>query len=289
MKTLFLGGDQRYLEIIKHFEDKEYEIDVVGYENAPIGNKVNKIEINNVNIGLYDIIFLPIGGVKENYQIECVFSDKKVVLNKDIFNGIKEKSLIFTGIKTKRLSEMLENVKANVTYLLDDKEILKENSVATAEGTIGDIIFNTNHTINGSNIFILGYGNIGKELTDKLIGLGANVTVGVILFDDFRKLMEKQINCIYTFNQFLMEKIISNSDVIINTVPKLIIDEHYLKSANKDVYLLDVASKHGFDIDKAQELQLKNKMFRGIPGIVAPKTIGNALVKKIDSNLERSN
>ena len=86
-----------------------------------------------------------------------------------------------------------------------------------------------------------------------------------------------------------MEKIISNSDVIINTVPKLIIDEHYLKSANKDVYLLDVASKHGFDIDKAQELQLKNKMFRGIPGIVAPKTIGNALVKKIDSNLERSN
>lgn len=64
----------------------------------------------------------------------------------------------------------------------------------------------------------------------------------------------------------------------------MILDEKYLKLISKDTYILDVSSHpHGIDIKTANELGLKPKIWLGIPSVVAPKTAGTILYKKICS------
>ena len=289
MKVLFLGGDKRQLEIINHLFLNGHKIDVVGYEKANLNDEISKKVIDEINISDYKVVFLPISGVKDDFLVACDFSDDKIKLPKNLFCDLDNKSLIFTGIHTKNLDEMLKIADKNVIALMDEADVKKANSIPTVEGIIGDLVYNTDYTINGANIFILGYGNVGTVLTEKLKALGANITVGVLLFEEYKKLTDNNVNCIYTNNKLLMNQVMQDNEIIINTVPDLIINKDYLKVVNKNAYILDISSDpHGVNFDSANELQIKNKLLLGIPAKVAPKTAGQILVNKIDSILERS-
>lgn len=289
MRILFLGGDKRQLEIIKHLALKGHIIDAIGYDKIQLDDTINKMELDNLNISDYTAVIFPVNGVKDDYSITCEFSSHDIILSPDLLVGLDDKSLVFTGIRTKSLNKMLDCSSKKAIALMEENDVKRENSIPTVEGIIGDLVFNTDYTINGSSIFVLGYGNVGKELTKKLKALGASLTVGVINIDEFEELKSNNVSCIYTNNRMLMEHIMQDSDVIINTVPEVIINRDYLKIMNKDVYVLDIASHpHGVDFKAAEELQIRNKLFLGIPSVVAPKTAGQILVNKINSILERS-
>ncbi len=284
MKALFLGGDKRQLEIIKKLIEKELVIDLVGYDLINIDGTTHK-DIDNLDISLYDFIFFPVNGVKDNFSISCTYGTKDIQLTTSLLNKCKDKVKIFTGIKTDILNKMLDIANKECIALMDDPDIKKENSIPTVEGIIGHLIYNTEFTINGSNIFVLGYGNVGKPLVESLIHLKANVTVGIIKQEEFIELVSNQIPCIYTNNHDIMQSTMQDSDIIINTVPELILNREYLeKLNNNNVYILDISSHpHGVDFKSANELHLKNKLLLGIPGEVAPKTAGNILAKKINN------
>ena len=289
MKILFLGGDKRQLEIIKHLANKGHEIDALGYDQSHFDGAIRKVTLPDINIEAYNVVIFPVSGVKDDFSVVSDFTDAKVLLNDHFLDGIGTQSLIFTGIMTNALDKMLKNSNKDAIALMQDSDVKKDNSIPTTEGIIGDLVFNTDYTINGSNIFILGYGNVGKTLTEKLKALGASLTVGVIALDEFESLAKNNVNCLYTNNRLLMEGVMQDSDVIINTVPELIINKEYLRVMNKDVYILDISSyPHGVDFEAANEMQIKNKLLLGIPSLVAPKTAGQILVNKIDSILERS-
>lgn len=289
MKVLFLGGDKRQVEIINHLKERGHNIDVIGYNQAVFSEDIIKLELEQVKIDEYNVVIFPVSGVKEDFSVVSDFNHDKIILKRDFLNGLNKKALVFTGIKTETLNEMLDVVQHDVIALMDDNDIKKQNSIPTVEGIIGDLIYNTDYTISGSNIFILGYGNVGRPLTEKLKALGADLTIGVIQYEEYKELTQNDINCIYTNNKFLMENVMSGSDIVINTVPELIINKDYLEALNKDAYVLDISSHpHGVDFDSANDLKIKNKLLLGIPGKVAPKTAGLILVNKIDSILERS-
>lgn len=283
MKALFLGGDKRQIEIIKDLSRKKTEIDLVGYDLIGIDN-IKNIDANNICISQYDLIFFPISGVKDDLSIACSYSSRKIILQMDLLEKCKEKAKIFTGIKTEKLNHMLKLANKDCIALMDDADIKKANGIPTVEGIIGDLIYSTDYTISDANIFVLGYGNVGKPLVRTLKNLNANVTVGIIKPDEFTELVNNQIPCIYSNNHSLMLRVMQDSNIIINTVPEIILNKDYLEKLNKDIYILDISSHpHGVDFESANELNLKNKLLLGIPGNVAPKTAGNILVKKINS------
>ncbi len=283
MKALFLGGDKRQIEIIKDLIRKKIEVDLVGYDLIDIKD-IKNIDADNICISEYDLIFFPISGVKDDLSIACSYSSKKIFLQVNLLENSKEKGKIFTGIKTDKLNQMLKIANKDCIALMEDIDIKKANSIPTVEGIIGDLIYNTDYTINDANIFVLGYGNVGKPLVRTLQYLNANVTVGIIKPEEFAELAKYQIPCIYTNNHELMQNIMQDSNIIINTVPELILNKEYLQNLNDTVYILDISSHpHGVDFKSADELKIKNKLLLGIPGDVAPKTAGNILVKKINS------
>ena len=281
MNVLVLGGDLRYLEIIDNLKSK-YSVDVVGYRNTYIDG-VKNIEIDNVDIGFYDVIILPINGVMDKNMINCRFNNVPIKLSQDLFVNTKENVLIFSGISTPCLDNMLEVSNRKCIYMMRDKEVIMKNAIPTAEGVLADVINNTDHTLDDSKVLVFGYGNIGKVIVKYLNFLGADTCVSIIEDSDKRVLDAIGIKCFYSNCISDLIEHIGCADVIINTVPSTIVNDDLIKYINRDCYILDVASHpHGINREVLDEFFIKNKLYLGIPGKVAPKTSGKILCNKIN-------
>lgn len=85
-----------------------------------------------------------------------------------IFSNTKENVKIFTGIKTKRLEEMLEFANRDAYILMERDDVAIYNSIPTVEGVIMMLVENTDYTIFGSNIYVFGFGRVGETLARTL-------------------------------------------------------------------------------------------------------------------------
>jgi len=281
VNVLFLGGDKRYLEIINYFVDRKVNVDLVGFiNNYP---NTNNKRVCDIDISKYHIIFFPINGVMENYIIK---GEENIVVDENLLKGSKDDVLIFSGIKTRCLDSLLKKSYKEAIYLMEEKDVVLDNAVITVEGILADIISNTEISINGANIMVIGYGNIGKKLVDILRYLRANVLVAVRSEDDYICLKHKGIYTVYSDDSYAMKVGLNVSDIIINTVPSLILDTNYIDNVQNNAYVLDIASyPYGIDKDYLDEKQIKNKIYPGIPGKVAPISAGRILTKKIEKIL----
>lgn len=278
MNTLILGGDKRYYEIIEAFKNKKYNIDLVGYKNKI--DKTNSLNINDVDVAKYDIILFPINAVGEDYTIN---GEIKFKISSNFLNKAKNNVLIFSGIKTPKLEEVLKNGKKKAFFLMKDKEVIKENVIPTVEGIISDIIINTDITIKNSNILVIGYGNVGKYLIEVLNHLKANTIVSIKEDYDKKILDQRKIYNVFSNDIQKMNKVLKNTDVIINTVPSLILDKNYIDNINSNTYVLDISSHpHGIDKEALIKKEINFKIYLGIPSKIAPKTSGLILSKKIN-------
>lgn len=282
MKVLVLGGDLRYLEIIENLSSR-YIVDVVGYKNTYINDRVKNININNVIISDYDVIIFPINGVMDKYLINCRFNNVPIKLPDDLLINSKEDVLIFSGIPTPNLNKMLSVSNRECVFMMNDKEVISKNSIPTVEGIIADVIVNTDITVKDSDILVFGYGNIGKVLVEYLTLLGANVTVSIIEENDKLYLDSNRIKNFYSTDTNRLISEIGKNDIIINTVPSVIVNDDLVKYVNRNAYILDISSHpHGINQEVLDEFFIKNKLYLGIPGKVAPKTSGKILSKKIN-------
>lgn len=269
MRILFVGGDKRNLFMLKCFKDKE--VDTLGYDMV---NGVNNKQIEEIDISLYDVIIFPIDGVRCDYSVTAKYNEDTLFLAKNFLSGAKKSVYIFGGIKSDNLTKMAKDL--NYIPLLNYEDIKEENGILTSEGIIANVIYNTNHSIKDSNVVVLGYGRVGKPLVKSLCALGANVNVGVIEKEDYDNLN----NSFYT--NLNMKEYLKTADIIINTVPQLILDKDNLKYVNKSAYILDVSSHpHGIDFVEARKYNLDTSVLLGIPGSVSPLSAAKTLSKKI--------
>lgn len=244
MKILFLGYDARYKVLISLLSNK-YEIDSIGYNNS------NKSVSDIKSINDYSIIVLPMSGIKDNYASNVLVPNNLL----DNYTG-----LIYTG-NTKGL-------KGNVESFLSDKEIVHNNTIITVDG-IMDRISGIDKVI----ICILGYGNIGSMLYDRLKD---NYKVIVGVKEDEVGVVKDSFS---TSNKKDLEYYLKSSDLIINTVPSHIIDEKILSSIN--CYFLDIASfPYGVDENKVNNYKFKYDLYSSIPSKYAPIKAGKILLKK---------
>ena len=136
--------------------------------------------------------------------------------------------------------------KAKCIDLLKDESLTILNAIPTVEGTIKLIIDKREETIHESTILICGFGRIGKILCKDFKALGANVYCAARKESDFAWIREQgYIPISYAEIPEIGPKI----DIIINTVPHMILSEKELKSLKSNVLIVDVASLPG-GIDK---------------------------------------
>lgn len=268
---LVIGGDLRIVKLINMLADKnviytyglESSEEIKDKENIIRCNKIDEevIEKNNVVIG-------PTPFSKDGENFYAPFSNNKINIH-DILKKIKNMQLIAGNIK----EEFLEIAKENnlqVTDLIKNEKLAVLNSISTAEGAIEVAMRETDTIIHGSNVLILGFGRIGKVLSRKLQGLAANVTCAARKQEDLAWIKAYGYNLI-NINE--MGKELEQFDIIINTVPHLILTKEKIKYLGKECVLIELASKPGgIDRKEAEKNNIKVVEALALPGKVAPTT-----------------
>lgn len=161
--------------------------------------------------------------------------------------------------------------------ILDDETYTILNARITAEGIIKLAIENSKRSLYDSKILILGYGRIGKNLCNMLKNLSKRI---YCMSNSKEELEWIDVNGIYCIPLDLMEKVLNEFDIVINTIPCLILDKYKLKFLKNDVLIIDVSSKPGgIDFEYAKKRNLKVVWELGIPGKISPITCAEKIKK----------
>lgn len=264
-----VGGDLRIVKLIEMLINDGYKVYTYALENSEELLSFDSVEMCPTleeAVSYSKVIVGPVPLSSDRKRLSAPFGRNYVELP-DFVKALKGKYLIAGNIGIK---DELDEKGIQFTDLLKREEFSVLNTIATAEGTIEIIIENTNKILHGSNVLILGFGRIGKVLARKLAGLSARVTCAARKDEDLAWIHAygHRATNINTIGENLSE-----FDVIINTVPHMVLTEERLQYVKKHCLLIDLASNPG-GIDKraVKENNLKFVWALSLPGKVAPTT-----------------
>ncbi len=273
MSTNFsiIGGDLRIIKLAKMLAEEGNTIYTYGLEKAEeLKNVTNIVFCEKLKHAIQntEVVIGPIPFSSNGKDINSPFSDNTISI-REFMHMINAKILI-AGSILPEIYDLANDEYVEIIDLMKREELAVLNTISTAEGAIEIAISNTNKIIHGSEILILGFGRIGKVLARKMAGLSAKVTCAARKDEDFawiRAYGHKATN-INTLGEGL-----SRYDIIINTVPHLVLTPERLQYVTNDCLLIDLASNPG-GIDKktAKDRNLKLVWALALPGKVAPVT-----------------
>lgn len=275
-----IGGDLRIVKLAKMMAEDGNVINTFGLEKAEELNECKNIVFHNSlgsAVKSADIIIAPIPFSKNGVEINSTFSNKKILIE-ELLNNIKHKKLIAGSIK-QEIYNIAERNDTKVIDIMKNEDVAILNAISTAEGAIEVAFSNTQNTLHGSNVLILGFGRLGKVLAKKLEGLSAKVTCAVRKNEDFAWIKAYGYKSTNINN---LSENLYNYDIIINTVPVLILNKMRLQKLKKDCLLIDLASNPGgIDFEEAEKLGIKCVWALALPGKVAPVTTAEIIKNSI--------
>lgn len=217
---------------------------------------------------------------KDNNTIYAPYG-KEIIKLAEVKEYLENKQFIAGMIP--KCYENLNEKNVEIFDLILSERLTILNAIPTVEGTMKIAIEETESTIHESNIMILGYGRIGKILCDRFQKMGANVYCAARKEKDLTWIRAQ--NCVPVRYEEI-EEYCQGMNIIINTVPSLIINENFLKKLDKECIIIDVASNPG-GVDKLAAEMYKIKVITalGIPGKIAPKTAAKYIKDIIEEKL----
>ncbi len=266
-----IGGDLRIIKLAKILAKEDNLVYTYGLEKAEeLKQNANIIFCNKMSEAVKEtqVVIGPIPFSSDGVNVNMPFSDNKITI-REFMHNLNAKILI-AGMISPDVYQLANDEYIEIIDIMKREELAVLNTIATAEGAIEIAIANTNKILHGSDVLVLGFGRIGKVLARKLAGLSTKVTCAARKEEDLAWIkayghMATNIN--------LIGKNLNEFDVIINTIPQMILTSEKLEYVKKECLLIDLASNPG-GIDKkaAKEKGLQLVWALSLPGKVAPTT-----------------
>lgn len=278
-----IGGDLRQVELANALAGKGYAVWVFGFRDVEFLASVNKAESLSEAMENAHVVILPLPCSVDGQTVNTFFYPEKVLLT-DVFEKMSKQQILLGGKVDQKLQKLMEIY--NIYYIdyFEREEMTVLNAIPTAEGAIQIAMEELPTTLHSSDCLVLGFGRVGKALSNMLGGIGANVSVAARKYEDLAWIDAYGLGALPIKD--LKEKI-GGFDVVFNTVPAVLLDEAMLKCLKPDALVIDLASKPGgVDFDTASALGLKAIWALSLPGKVAPRTAGSIIMKTLLNILE---
>ncbi len=266
MKKCFLiaGGDLRF----------ERLAEFLGENNCLVLNNINQ----NIKA---DYLILPLPVSLDGKNLNC---GDEIIPLLDLIDRVKDDGIIFGGRFPEKFRKKAEEMSLNVIDYSEREEFAVLNAEATAEGALQAAMENTDRTIMGQKILIIGMGRIAKALIHLLNGFNAKITIAARKSSD--RAWAELLGC-KAIDISKIKTELEKADIIFNTVPAMVLNGELLENANRKCIIIDLASKPGgTDFKAAEKLGIKALHLLGIPGKAAPTTAGITIGKTIFNILE---
>ncbi|MFZ5975256.1 MAG: NAD(P)-dependent oxidoreductase, partial [Bacillota bacterium] len=151
-------------------------------------------------------------------------------------------------------------------------------------GILKTAIANTDRTISGMQVLVLGYGRVGQAICRLLLACGADVTA---FTPSDKEIAWAQIHCIRAVPLSELASFLAFAQTIINTIPAPVLGPEELDQVAKDVLIIDIATGGGVDFKHAEKRELSALLLKGIPGVDAPVSAAQYIEESIFHTLSQ--
>ena len=154
------------------------------------------------------------------------------------------------------------------------EELIVANAAATAEAAVRVAMERMERSLLGMECLVIGFGRIGKLLSHRLAGMGANVTATARKPEDLAWIRAYGL---HAENTGMLDGKLGTYELVFNTVPHPVLGGELLLQLQKGCLCVELASKQGIDLAAADKLGLPNLWARSLPGRFLPCTAAEAI------------
>ncbi|WP_054949856.1 dipicolinate synthase subunit DpsA [Numidum massiliense] len=276
IQIAFIGGDARQLEVIKHCIEQDATVYLIGFDNLDSQySGSRKSDLTPDVLRDIDVLVLPIVGTDDSGVVESIFTSKPILLTDELMMSLAKKCTVYTGLAKPYLYNLCKKHDIPLVEMLNRDDVAIYNSIPTVEGALMMAIQNTDITLHGANIFVLGMGRVGQTLARTLKALGGKVNVCVRRPEQYARAEEMGFTALYSGE---LKAHVYDADIVFNTVPAAIVTAEVIKQMPGHTLIIDLASKPGgTDFRYAERRGIKAMLAPSLPGLVAPKSAGRIL------------
>lgn len=279
---LVLGGDLRQTYLAQTLAKKHtvYTYAAPIPEGLVTGG-VSLISLSQINkMGGVDYLILPLISTTDGVTVNSPDFFEKIYIS-DLLSLVKKDGLVMGGKIPADVCSFFE--KNNIEYIdyFENEELVVKNTTPTAEGALMIALEETPTTIFGSKVLITGYGRVAKTVARLFCAVGAEVYVVARKYSD---IAWAEINGVKGIHLSKLDEIIDKMDIVINTVPAVLLNRERLCSMKEDVLVIDLASKPGgVDFESAKKAGIKVIWALSLPGKVAPVSAGRIIADTLQN------
>ena len=171
-----------------------------------------------------------------------------------------------------------ENIPEGLKYIdiWKDERLQLENAWLTAEGAVCAAMNAGASSLKDCHCLVIGWGRIGKALTEILIGLNARVTVASRTEKGRSGAAERGAESVSTYR---LAEAVRGKQIIFSTPPQRVLGESELRYAAPDAMIIDLSSApFGVDIEAAREFGLRAWREPRLPGRYCPFSAAKAIL-----------
>jgi len=273
-----VGGDKRNIALAKMLSGQGHIIKLFGFVNY---ERETPIQCKNMYEAINDADFIigPIPCSHNGSALNAPFHNAPIYVE-DLFRLIKPRQVLMAGYIKPETMLLANKYSIHAIDLLNREELLVSNAIPTAEGAIKIAIEETDITLHGNRMLVIGYGRIGKVLSGMLRGIGAQVSVVVNKNEASALAKSNGHNAVFFTD---MDAHLKHADVIFNTVPKILLDKGNMKHIRKETLVIDLASPpYGVDVNDSRDFGLKVLYTNSLPGKIAPITTASYILETVN-------
>ena len=175
-----------------------------------------------------------------------------------------------------------KNAPEGATDLLNDEIYMNDIAYMTAEGTVAAAMAAGERVLKNSRCMVVGWGRIGRALTEILVSLGAKVIVLSRRVSAFGEISAYGATCGCTSDAAAH---IPKVEFVFSTPPDMVLNGDVLSHADKNVKIVDISSSpYGVDLEAAREIGLHAWREPALPGRYCPETAAAAILHALERN-----
>lgn len=269
---IILGGDQRMEYLAGYLHERGFSVYSYGLKDS-----ISKPQLLNILSDTEVTVILPLPVSRDNEYINMSKAYEGVSLA-FLSEKLKCKDRVFGGMINSKIKNMFTQKDILIKDYYDEDFIVK-NAYLTAK-CMPEVIFeNTGRDVKEMKVAVTGYGRTAKAIAALLKPMGAKVLVSA----RSTEALENAAKSGYSICALAdLRCIAAGFDIIINTVPSLVIDENIIKVLTCKTCLIDIASPpFGVDFDCAQKHGIKAVKALSLPGKYVPQEAGCIIGEKL--------
>lgn len=267
-----IGGDLRQAKLARLLLLDGHTVHTYALELA--AETADLCQETLTGVELADCVVLPLPTAGEEAALNAPLSGESHPLVK-ILDALRPDQILCAGkVDSNTLATARERGLRVFDYFARE-ELAIANAVPTAEGAIQLAMEELPVTIHGTRSLVIGCGRLGRLLAPRLAALGSRVSVSARKWADLAWAEASGFGAEQTGQ---LDEWLCGYDLIVNTVPALVLGEAQLAALKPEALVIDLASKPGgVDTEAARRLGVRAIWALSLPGKVAPVTAAKAI------------